>query len=836
MKRMKKWLAALLALAMLLSLAACNPSGSEESDAPSTEDPEGSAQVVQDYGLEELGSGDVKWKEETTSDGWVKITNDGGATLGYSKESGVQLLQSGGYAFKDLNRNGALDPYEDWRLDADTRARDLVDQMTSDQIVPYLTHGGWGTFTTDKKIYTSGDNSGYAYLLGGGRAGLTRSVGSTNAENADHAKWVNIIQELCESQPLGIPGLTSIDPNTQSNIVQCLALAATFSPETAFEVGKAYSKQYRAMGVNILLGPQVDVMSTPVMDRSAGTYGEDPALSRDIAEAFISGLQSTYSDSGEDLGWGADSVMAVVKHYVGGGADEQGGDDHNNPGKYSTFPNNNYEAHLIPFHDGAFNLTHSSTGSVAGLMTAYTATYSPDGSLGDTTVGSAWSQFKYDTLKEAGWSGCIISDWTIFADVSARGVSWGMEDYSEAERLAKGLEMGMCQAGGYSDLDKMADAWDILCDDLGEDDALALIRDRAFEVAKVTVELGMFENPYCSTEYAREVCTTTESLAYGLETQLDGIVMVKNSGGLIKQSDGGDKPTAYIPYVFVPEVGGMFAAPAKLVPSVDLDLAAEYYNVVTDTVGDPSGTDKDGKAAYTPNDIIRASAADIAACDVCLVAMTGPHTGFASVSDEDGNIVAWTPPSIQYGEYTAVGAREVSIAGDLVTISFNDGYTQQTEIRTENRSYNGQTASQDKNYSHLETLRYVANSAGSTPVVVLMNMTACASMVWSEVEPLADAILVGYSATDEAFLKTVAGEHEPSGLLVAQMPASMAAVEAQTGEDVPRDVECYVDSDGNVYDFAFGLNWSGKIDDQRVKTYSVAPLTECSSFDFHYAN
>ena len=49
-------------------------------------------------------------------------------------------------------------------------------------------------------------------------------------------------------------------------------------------------------------------------------------------------------------------------------------------------------------------------------------------------------------------------------------------------------------------------------------------------------------------------------------------------------------------------------------------------------------------------------------------------------------------------------------------------------------------------------------------------------------------------------------------------------------------MECYVDADGNTYDFAYGLNWSGKIDDERVKTYSAAPLTECTSFDFKYAN
>ena len=77
---------------------------------------------------------------------------------------------------------------------------------------------------------------------------------------------------------------------------------------------------------------------------------------------------------------------------------------------------------------------------------------------------------------------------------------------------------------------------------------------------------------------------------------------------------------------------------------------------------------------------------------------------------------------------------------------------------------------------------------------------------------------------DEVLLDVISGKVEPTGLLPMQQPASMEAVEAQQ-EDVPRDVECYVDSDGNTYDFAYGLNWSGVIDDERVQTYSAEPLT-----------
>ena len=63
------------------------------------------------------------------------------------------------------------------------------------------------------------------------------------------------------------------------------------------------------------------------------------------------------------------------------------------------------------------------------------------------------------------------------------------------------------------------------------------------------------------------------------------------------------------------------------------------------------------------------------------------------------------------------------------------------------------------------------------------------------------------------------------------MPKDMDEVEKQL-EDVPRDMECHEDSEGNVYDFAFGLNWDGQIKDERYETYSVEPLTKLEYCEF----
>lgn len=57
-----------------------------------------------------------------------------GATLGYCPASGVKLLTVNELKFKDLNRNGKLDKYEDWRLSFEERAVDLASQLSDEEI------------------------------------------------------------------------------------------------------------------------------------------------------------------------------------------------------------------------------------------------------------------------------------------------------------------------------------------------------------------------------------------------------------------------------------------------------------------------------------------------------------------------------------------------------------------------------------------------------------------------------------------------------------------------------------------------------------------------------
>ena len=810
---MKKYLAMLMAICMLFSLTAI------------------------------AFADDAKWSEEVTADGWIKVTNEGGKILGYSPNSGVQLLEVDGYAFKDLDKDGELDIYEDWRLDAATRAADLASQMSGEEIAPLLTHGGWGTFGD---TYPADDE----YVLAGGRGGVTRQGGSAgNGSNvAKHTTWSNSLQALCESLDYGIPAVISIDPNGMSNMIDDQALAATMDPELAFEVGKAYSEQWRAMGISMLLGPQIDLQGSPAMSRGNCTYGEDPALDRDITEAFVSGLQSTFDADGNDLGWGKDSVAAAMKHFAGAGASEGGRDDHSEAARFTVFPNNNFEAHLIAFYDGAFNLKHSSTGSAAGVMTNYSVLYSEDGSLGELMAG-AYSKYKFDLLKQGGYDGFIISDWGVWDDwdgsvsgMRGRG-SWGTEDWTTEERLAYSYQLGMCQAGGFNNIDAVLEAWELLCDDLDEDEALEIFQARATTILTMYMNLDLFENPYRSVDEAVAKAYSAEALAYGLETQLHSVVMLKNDGTITDRTADGEKLTVYIPYVYTAGSQNFRGyTPSSYAPGFDLDIAAKYFNVVTDTLGEMTGKTPEDKPEYAEEDVIRATAEEIAECDFVLAKMIAPYTGGAASGDGNGiddDAPVFTPASLQYSEYTADTAKDPSIGVKRIIEVYFDGYNELKEEHIQNRSYKGNTAALPSSYSDYTMFQQVLEAAQGKKIVVAMtSKSGGGSMVWTEIEPYADAILWAYANNenfDEALLMTAAGLAEPEGLLVVQMPASMEAVEAQA-DDLVRDTECYVDANGNTYDFAFGMSWSGVIDDERVATYSVEPLTECENFDFFYAN
>jgi len=190
--------------------------------------------------------------------------------------------------------------------------------------------------------------------------------------------------------------------------------------------------------------------------------------------------------------------------------------------------------------------------------------------------------------------------------------------------------------------------------------------------------------------------------------------------------------------------------------------------------------------------------------DYALVFIHSPTSGIGyDAGDAKKGGTGYVPISLQYGSYTARDTRDPSLAGGDPLEKFT------------NRSYKGKRSTAI-NTTDLTMVTDTYKNMKGKPVIV--SITMANPMVFSEIEKQANGILVNFSVQDQALLDILTGAAEPSGLLPLQMPANMETVEKQF-EDVPHDMDCYVDSEGNKYDFAFGLNWKGVIADARVEKY-----------------
>ncbi len=732
-----------------------------------------------------LASCGQKW-QESDGDGYKVVTQKNGQTLGYSPESGVQILTKGGYAFKDLNRNGKVDPYEDWRKDPLVRAKDLASQLSIEEIAGMMLYSAHqairGPEITDaQRKFLAEDNV---------RAVLMTSVSSP----ADAARWNNNVQAFVEGKGHGIPANNSSDPRhgaqataefnagnggTISMWPSSLGMAATFDPALVEEFGRIAAQEYRALGIATALSPQIDLATEPRWSRFNGTFGEDPDLDTDMARAYVDGFQTSEGDAEIKDGWGYDSVNAMIKHWPSGGPEEGGRDAHYSYGKYAVYPGGKLETHLLPFTEGAFKL-RGKTGMASAVMPYYTISWDQDPSGGQ--VGNSYSKYIItDLLRDKyGYEGVVCTDWGItnnyFHVEGFEGKCWGMETLSVAERHFRVIEAGVDQFGGNNDKGPVLEAYQMWVDKYGEASARARFEASAERLLMNSFRTGLFENPYLDPAETAGIVGKPEFMEAGYKAQQKSVVLLKNHGKVLPAAR---KLKVYIPQYYVPGRAAMFggqASAGRWVDPVDEAMVSRYFEKVSD-----------------PRQ-----------ADFAVVFINAPASGSGyDVADRGKGGNGYVPISLQYEDYTAADARETSIAG-------GDPYEDFT-----NRSYKGKTVS-TSNKSHMQLVRDTRKAMGSKPVVTVVNISR--PMVMREIEPYADAILLSFGVQNQAVLDIISGAVEPSGLLPMQLPADMKTVEEQF-EDVPRDMQCHVDADGNAYDFAFGLNWSGPIDDARVRKY-----------------
>jgi beta-glucosidase len=755
-------------------------------------------------------SGCKNWSE-TGNGSLMIVTNKGGQTLGYDKTSGVKILTVNGLAFKDLNKNGKLDKYEDWRLSAEERAKDLASKMSVEQIAGLMLYSAHQAIPSGNTRFGASTYNGKSFAESGAKAFdlSDQQIKFLTKDNLRHvlvttvqtpevaALWNNKVQALCEGIGFGIPANNSSDPRHRStsdveyNVGSAgqismwpgsLGMAATFDPAVVKQFGQIAAKEYRALGIATALSPQIDLATEPRWARVNGTFGENPRLTADMARAYVDGFQTSVGDKAIAGGWGYTSVNTMIKHWPGGGPEEGGRDAHFAFGKYAVYPGNNLASHLIPFTEGALKLD-GETKMASAVMPYYTISYGID-NQNKENVGNSYNKYIINDLLRGKYSfdGVVCTDWGVTTDekaVDGFGTTcWGVETLTIAQRHYKIIMAGVDQFGGNNDAGPVIEAYQMGVKEHGEAFMRTRMEQSAVRLLKNIFRVGLFENPYLNVEDTKKTVGNEAFMKAGYEAQLKSIVMLKNKSKALPVAK---QKTVYIPKRTTAAGKDFFGGPtpASVSYPVNINLVKKYF-----------------KVTENPDE-----------ADFALVIIRSPNAG----SGYDANDVkkggnGYIPISLQYGPYKAMYARDQSLAG-------GDPFEKFT-----NRTYKGKTVTASNAFD-LNMVLDTRKAMKSKPVIVSIAMSK--PMVFSEFEKVANAIIVNFDVQDQAILDIISGASEPSGLLPLQMPADMKTVETQK-EDVPFDMICHVDSEGNTYDFGFGLNWSGVIKDARVEKYRKA--------------
>ena len=417
------------------------------------------------------------------------------------------VLEVDGYQFIDLNGNGELDVYEDWRQDAETRAADLVSQMTVREKIAQMQHPTYLP-RADGKIAPYLKNYCSEYGIG---MLLIRELNSVEAA----ATTMNTIQEYAEESRLGVPVLVSMDSVHGLSYVSGatvtphnLALAATRDEALVTKLAEIARDEHLAVGVRMTLSPEADIASEPRWGRVMETFGEDPDLVTQMVTAQVVAFQN-----GRD-GLNTGSIVACMKHFPGAGPQMEGKDTSPIISSEETL-----QIHLKPYY-AALEV------NVASIMPYYSVPLALD--MENSAIGSKATL--QDLLRdEMGFTGIIQTDWgMIWAIQEALGTMTG-EEVSDEEAILIGVTQSRVDGIGGESI-RLIDLMEEYTQEGKIDEAI--LTAAATRIVKVKFEMGMFENPYCDVDYAVSFVGNEENQKVNLQAAREAMTLLKNDGAL----------------------------------------------------------------------------------------------------------------------------------------------------------------------------------------------------------------------------------------------------------------------------------------------------------------
>lgn len=482
--------------------------------------------------------------------GWVKLQYEDiitvenfswfedGPDLKFNNSSGVDIIINNSFAFKDLNKNGELDDYENWTLPIDKRVDDLISKMTVEEKagsmfihIAFVGENGEMVESPIESNPFSAAIPSMPLMLNKLKMNHFNIFNVVTKENM--LKWSNMVQQIGEKSRLGIPITIASDPrhgvpNTIgpyaytpffSSWPSPLGLAASRDNLLVQEHAKIVREEYRAIGITLALGPMADISTEPRWGRVNGTFGEDSELVSSLTKSYITGLQGDELDN--------KSVASMVKHFPGSGPLDGGKDSHFPPGIQS-YRGDNFDYHIKPFEE-AIKI------GVSSIMPYYSL---PIGITKEEVAAGYNSELLLDLLRNKySFDGIICTDWAIISDISMPdgelvkpASSYGVENLDISERLKKVIMSGVDLIGGENltmELVNLIQSGQI--DESRIDMSISRIMKQKFQ-------LGLFDNPYLEDDMLN-IYDNKFNRDKGIEAQKKSLVLLKNLENILPLSD-----------------------------------------------------------------------------------------------------------------------------------------------------------------------------------------------------------------------------------------------------------------------------------------------------------
>ena len=457
------------------------------------------------------------------------------------------LINERGFQFKDLNKNGKLDKYEDWRLSNEERTKDLLSKMSVEEKVGFMListsrlkseRSAQINAPTDNAIKPSSDLNEEDQISNNNiftrkplAFPMMSSVGATKGIKQFHlrhfilranvsarltAEWSNKLQTLAESDGLGIPAIIASNPRNHitkdasiglsvgatvfSNWPGELGLSAMRDLKLVREFADIARQEWAAVGLRKGYMYMADLSTEPRWQRIEGTFGENADWVAKMITEVVLGFQGTKLSS--------NSVAMTTKHFPGGGAGVGGQDPHFEWGKFEHFPGNMFQNNLIPFK---------------AAIKAGTSSIMPYYSIPQDTkykqVAYAYNkEVIHDLLRDSlGFKGIVNSD-TGPIDM----MPWGVEDISITERYKKAIEAGVNIFSGTGDPTKLLETVKSGMVDM------KLIDNSVSRLLMEKFALGLFENPYVDEDAAEKLVGNAKFQARGDLAMRKSIVLLRN--------------------------------------------------------------------------------------------------------------------------------------------------------------------------------------------------------------------------------------------------------------------------------------------------------------------